>query len=65
MSKETVPPSPEPVPTRESYERPELVEIELEAEQVLAVGCKNPTGAPALGGEPACGIASGCNAQGS
>ena len=55
---------PDPAPEREPYERPELVEIELEAEQVLAVGCKNASGV-ARTGQPACGFASGCNATGS
>jgi hypothetical protein len=49
---------------REPYDRPELVPIELEAEQVLAVGCKNASGVARLG-NPSCGFAAACNALGS
>jgi hypothetical protein len=58
------PDAPGEEPVHEAYERPELVPIELEAEQVLAVGCKTAT-QPALGGQPSCGFASGCNTIGS
>ena len=51
-------------PTREPWVRPELVAIDLEAEQVLAVGCKNASGVARLG-QPSCGFASGCNSVGS
>ena len=54
----------EAVPKRETWERPELVAIDLQAEQVLAVGCKNASGVARLG-QPSCGFASGCNVIGS
>jgi hypothetical protein len=54
----------EPKGTREPYEAPELVPIELKAEQVLAVGCKNDSGVARLG-QPSCGFASGCSTIGS
>jgi hypothetical protein len=50
---------------REPYVRPALVTIELEADQVLAVGCKSAAGAPAMGGQPGCGIGAGCSTDGS
>ncbi len=55
---------PEPERIREPWERPELVAIDLKAEQVLAVGCKNASGVARLG-QPSCGFASGCNTIGS
>ncbi len=58
-----VPPS-EVTPTREPYERPDVIAIDLQADQVLAVGCKTATGL-ALGGQPACGPAVPCLAAGS
>ena len=39
----------EPTPKRAPWERPELVAIDLQAEQVLAVGCKNASGVARLG----------------
>lgn len=51
---------------KERYEKPELVTIELKAEEVLAVGCKTigrTAGRPFPG--PDCGSATGCNRQGS
>jgi hypothetical protein len=50
---------------KQPYEKPELVVIELKAEEVLAVGCK--TGGPRANvGQPAaCGRGSGCNQWGS
>ena len=56
---------------KEPYEKPEVVVIALEAEQVLAVGCKTngpqlnvgiPPGSP---GFPQCGIPQGCVTNGS
>ena len=49
---------------KERYEKPELLVIELKAEEVLAVGCKT-VGQLAFGGKPTCGFASGCNQRGS
>lgn len=49
---------------KEHYEKPELVVIELKAEEVLAVGCKVP-GINRNVGYPACGFAQGCNRRGS
>ena len=54
----------QPTPRRAPWERPELVAIDLQAEQVLAVGCKNASGVARLG-QPSCGFASGCNVIGS
>ena len=64
MTRKPDSPPTDPGRSREPYERPELVAIELEAEQVLAVGCKSASGV-ARGGQPSCGFASGCNAVGS
>jgi hypothetical protein len=50
--------------SKEPYEKPELVVIELKAEEVLAVGCKT-TGRTGVGPWPACGRLQGCNRQGS
>jgi hypothetical protein len=50
--------------SRERYEKPELLVIELKAEEVLAVGCKT-VGQTAFGGRPTCGFAQGCNRRGS
>ena len=51
------------------YEKPELVMIELKAEEVLAVGCKTvgQTGRhrPPLPPQPNCGVAVACNVRGS
>jgi hypothetical protein len=49
---------------KERYEKPELVRIELKAEEVLAVGCKG-VGVRGVGMSPACGSAVGCNRRGS
>lgn len=49
---------------KERYEKPELLVIELKAEEVLAVGCKT-VGRTAFGGRPVCGFAQGCNRRGS
>ena len=48
---------------KERYEKPELVVIELKAEEVLAVGCK--TAGRTNVGRPLCGFAAGCNTRGS
>ena len=32
------------------YEKPKLLAIELAAEEVLSIGCKNAPGAPGIGG---------------
>jgi hypothetical protein len=48
---------------KERYEKPQLVVIELKAEEVLAVGCKSPTRTNV--GAGACGFAVGCNTRGS
>jgi len=49
---------------KERYEKPELVPIELKAEEVLAVGCKT-VGRFAVGGPPPCGQILRCNQRGS
>ncbi len=49
---------------KDRYEKPELVAIELRAEEVLAVGCKTQ-GRNASGGWPVCGFFQGCNTRGS
>jgi hypothetical protein len=49
--------------SKERYEKPELVVIELKAEEVLAVGCK--TVGRINVGRPVCGFAVGCNTRGS
>jgi hypothetical protein len=50
--------------SKEPYEKPEVVVIELKAEEVLAVGCK-AIGRRGVGVNPACGAAVGCNQRGS
>jgi hypothetical protein len=50
--------------SKERYEKPELMVIELSAEEVLAVGCKG-VGQRGVGMMPACGSANGCNRRGS
>ena len=50
--------------SKERYEKPELVVIDLKAEEVLAVGCKT-TGRTGVGPFPTCGRLQGCNQQGS
>ena len=50
---------------KERYEKPELVVIDLKAEEVLAVGCKS-IGRTAVGRtEPNCGQAQPCSRLGS
>jgi len=50
---------------KERYEKPELLVIELKAEEVLAVGCKN-VGKNNVGtADNVCGFAQGCNRRGS
>jgi hypothetical protein len=49
--------------SKEPYEKPELVVIELKAEEVLAVACKTATRTNV--GRGACGFAVGCNTRGS
>jgi hypothetical protein len=48
---------------KERYEKPELVVIELKAEETLAVGCKT-VGKNAVG-FPICGQLNRCNQRGS
>jgi hypothetical protein len=49
---------------KERYEKPELLVIELKAEEVLAIGCKQgPT--RGFGNNPNCGIQAGCSRRGS
>ena len=50
--------------TKVPYEKPELVVIELKAEEVLAVGCKT-IGKTAVGIPADCGRARRCNQRGS
>jgi len=50
--------------SKERYEKPELVVIELKAEEVLAVGCKS-VARTGVGMQPACGSTRGCNQRGS
>ncbi len=50
--------------SKERYEKPELIVIELKAEEVLAVGCKT-VGKTAVGGLPVCGQGIRCNQRGS
>jgi hypothetical protein len=50
-------------PRKEPYVRPELVTIELKAEQVLAAGCK--TSSQNASGNPLCGSANNCLTLGS
>ena len=50
--------------SKQPYEKPELVRIELKAEEVLAVGCKT-TARTGVGLQPACGSTRGCNLRGS
>jgi hypothetical protein len=50
--------------SKERYEKPELVRIELKAEEVLAVGCKT-VARTGVGLNPACGSVRGCNLRGS
>jgi hypothetical protein len=52
------------VTLKEQYEKPELLVIELKAEEVLAVGCKT-IGKFAFNGRPNCGFGAGCNRRGS
>ncbi len=51
---------------RKVYEKPRLRTINLEAEEVLAVGCKIAGGGTtAIGGKPFCGIDENCVLPGS
>jgi len=52
------------VTPKERYEKPELLVIELKAEEVLAVGCKT-VGRRSFGNRDNCGFAAGCNRRGS
>jgi len=56
-------PSVQAMKPKERYEKPELLVIELKAEEVLAVGCKQP--GKSNSGFPVCGFAQGCNRRGS
>ncbi len=47
------------------YEKPQVVRMDLKAEEVLAVGCKGPGGPSNFGGLPACGPSRPCNQPGS
>jgi hypothetical protein len=49
---------------KERYEKPELEVIELQPNEVLAVGCKTTAGANVLG-PPNCGSGSSCVEVGS
>lgn len=51
-------------PSKEAYEKPELLPIDLAAEEVLAIGCKLPSGSRNVG-RPACGLAVPCSRKGS
>ena len=53
-----------PMEAKERYEKPELVVIELKAEEVLAVGCKT-VGKSGVNGRPNCGVGQGCIRPGS
>jgi hypothetical protein len=59
-----VTPEQPPAASKEPYQKPELVVIELKAEEVLAVGCKT-TARRGVGPWLACGRLQGCNRQGS
>ncbi len=53
---------------KQPYVKPELVMIELKAEEILATGCKNntrTTSRPPLPPVGQCGVAIGCNVRGS
>ena len=49
---------------KQLYEKPQVIRMDLKAEEVLAVGCKGPTG-PFNFGLPACGVSRPCNRVGS
>jgi hypothetical protein len=49
---------------KKRYEKPELEVIELQPNEVLAVGCKTAAGANVTG-PPSCGQGAGCNQVGS
>jgi hypothetical protein len=55
----------EPTERKEPYVRPELVEISLRAEEVLAVGCKTIPSSKVNRSASNCGIAVRCNQRGS
>jgi hypothetical protein len=63
LTSEPGPPQTLAMKSKEPYEKPELVVIELKAEEVLAVGCKN-VGKNAVG-VPICGEINRCNQRGS
>lgn len=50
--------------TKKNWEKPQVRTIRLTAEEVLAVGCKMPAGANAVG-LPSCGIGRPCSTRGS
>ena len=52
------------VEQKERYEKPELEIIELQPNEVLAVGCKTVAGSNVTG-PPSCGSGAGCNTVGS
>jgi len=49
---------------KQHYEKPELETIELQPNEVLAVGCKNVAGFN-VNNNPACGTGAGCVQDGS
>ena len=50
---------------RRPWDKPEVKVIELTAEEVMAVGCKQRRGGRAAGGRPNCGLVNFCSAAGS
>jgi len=50
---------------RRPYEAPQLTSVRLEADQVLAVGCKTATGTHKAPGSVINCISTGCSARGS
>lgn len=51
--------------TKKTYKKPRLRTIELVAEEVLAIGCKQVTSGTAVGGPPSCTIPTQCFQAGS
>jgi hypothetical protein len=51
-------------PVKKKWEKPEVRAIQLQAEEVLAVGCKMARTGSNFGNR-FCGIAQGCNQEGS
>ena len=49
---------------RQPYKKPELRVVELEANEVLATGCKTSTGATAFGAASGC-LSNSCASDGS